>query len=531
METVRTTTQVLTSRTQGVQEHIDEILMGKDDVRVPQTKIICTLGPESRSVEVLEDLLKAGMSVARFNFSHGSHEYHQETLDNLHKAMVNTRRMCAVMLDTKGPEIRTGFLKDGKPVNLVKGQEVTVTTDYEFKGDSTTIALSYKSLPRDVKPGSSILIADGSIVLEVLSCDMDAGTVRCVCTNSAKLGERKNCNLPGVNVDLPTLTEKDLHDIIGWGVPNDIDFIAASFVRKAEDLDNIRSEICEATGKPTDIKIISKIENQEGLINFDEILERTDAIMVARGDLGMEIPTEQICVAQKLMIQKCNKIGKPVVTATQMLESMVKNPSPTRAEATDVANAVIDGTDCVMLSGETAAGSFPVRAVSVMRRICCEAESYLDYYGLFKAIMKNSPVPMAPLESLASTAVRTAHKVNAEMIIVITKEGTTARLVSKYRPSIPILAVAVPVLSTNNLAWVCSSEKPARQTLLTRGIIPMLAEASAANDPSDSSDEMVDILSTAINQAKLQGYCTPGGTVVAMHKVGPASLIKIVNVH
>ena len=410
----------------------------------------------------MEKLLCAGMSVARFNFSHGTHEYHQETLNNLHKAMVNTRCMCAVMLDTKGPEIRTGFLKDGNPVKLVAGQEVTVTTDYEMKGDEKTIALSYKSLPRDVAPGSQILIADGSIVLEVLSCNVEAGTVQCMCTNSATLGERKNCNLPGVNVDLPTLTEKDVKDIIEWGVPNDIDFIAASFVRKAEDLYNIRQTIQEHTGTPTNIKIISKIENQEGLINFDEILKATDAIMVARGDLGMEIPTEQIFLAQKVMIQKCNRAGKPVVTATQMLESMVKNPSPTRAEATDVANAVIDGTDCVMLSGETAAGSFPVKAVSIMTKICCEAESYLDYYNLFKDIMKHSPVPMLPLESLASTAVRTAHKVNAQMIVVITKEGATARLVAKYRPSIPVLAVAVPVLTSDNLTWACSSEKPGK---------------------------------------------------------------------
>jgi len=472
------------------------------------------------------------MSVARFNFSHGTHEYHQETLDNLQKAMVNTRCMCAIMLDTKGPEIRTGFLKDdNNPVKLTAGQEITLTTDYDFKGDSSTLALSYKSLPKDVNPGSQILIADGSVVLEVLSCDVEEGTVKCQCKNSATLGERKNCNLPGVNVDLPTLTEKDIKDIIEWGVPNDIDFIAASFVRKAGDLDNIRDTIEAHTGKPTNIKIISKIENQEGLINFDEILKKTDAIMVARGDLGMEIPTEQIFLAQKVMIQKCNRQGKPVVTATQMLESMVKNPSPTRAEATDVANAVLDGTDCVMLSGETAAGSFPVKAVSIMTKICQEAESYLDYYSLFKDIMRHAPSPMLPLESLASTAVRTAHKVNAQMIIVITKEGATARLVAKYRPSIPVLAVAVPVLTSDNLTWACSSEKPARQTLLTRGIIPLLAEASATNNESDNTDEMVDILSNAITQAKNAGYCSTGGSVVALHRIGAASLIKIVNVH
>jgi pyruvate kinase len=305
----------------GIQQQIDAILAGMpaNTKDVPKTKIICTLGPKSRTVDVLEELLCAGMSVARFNFSHGTHDYHQETLDNLQKAMVNTRCMCAVMLDTKGPEIRTGFLKEeSNPVKLTAGQEITLTTDYDFKGDSSMLALSYKSLPKDVTPGSQILIADGSVVLEVLSCNVEEGTVKCQCKNSATLGERKNCNLPGVNVDLPTLTEKDIQDVIEWGVPNDIDFIAASFVRKPEDLDNIRDTIERHTGKPTNIKIISKIENQEGLINFDEILKKTDAIMVARGDLGMEIPTEQIFLAQKVMIQKCNRHGKPVVTATQV---------------------------------------------------------------------------------------------------------------------------------------------------------------------------------------------------------------------
>ena len=423
-------------------------------------------------MEILEELLTSGMSVARFNFSHGSHEYHQETLDNLRQAMMNTGQMCAVMLDTKGPEIRTGFLKDATPVKLEAGKDVILTTNYEYKGDAKTIAISYKQLPRDV--------------------------------------------------DLPTLTDKDVDDIIHWGIPNDIDFIAASFVRKPANIDNINKVVGGA-----EIQIISKIENQEGLINFDEILKKTDAVMVARGDLGMEIPTEKIFLAQKLMIQKCNNAGKPVVTATQMLESMVKNPRPTRAEATDVANAVLDGTDCVMLSGETAAGSFPVQAVQVMGRICREAEMSLDYYSLFKGIMKQAHMPMAPLESLASSAVRTAHKVDAQLIIVLTRGGSTARLVAKYRPSVPVLAVAVPVLTTDSLTWTCSSEKSARQTLLTRGLLPLLAEGSARTTDSDTTDE---ILTAAIHHAKGQGLCKKGGSIVALHRIGAASVIKIVNV-
>ncbi|ONK56609.1 uncharacterized protein A4U43_C10F10690 [Asparagus officinalis] len=247
----------------------------------------------------------------------------------------------------QGPEIRTGFLKDAKPIHLKKGQEITISTDYNIKGDEDMIAMSYKKLPVHLKPGNTILCADGTITLTVLSCDPSAGTVRCRCQNNSLLGERKNVNLPGVVVDLPTLTDKDKEDILQWGVPNNIDMIALSFVRKGSDLVNVRNVLGSHAKR---IQLMSKVENQEGVINFDEILKETDSFMVARGDLGMEIPVEKIFLAQKMMIYKCNLAGKPVVTATQMLESMIKSPRPTRAEATDVANAVIDGTDCVMLS-------------------------------------------------------------------------------------------------------------------------------------------------------------------------------------
>eukprot|EP00199_Chlamydomonas_sp_CCMP681_P000739 CAMPEP_0119102966 /NCGR_PEP_ID=MMETSP1180-20130426/1536_1 /TAXON_ID=3052 ORGANISM="Chlamydomonas cf sp, Strain CCMP681" /NCGR_SAMPLE_ID=MMETSP1180 /ASSEMBLY_ACC=CAM_ASM_000741 /LENGTH=508 /DNA_ID=CAMNT_0007087361 /DNA_START=104 /DNA_END=1630 /DNA_ORIENTATION=- len=502
---------------------LDAVLAGTP-ATICKTKVVCTLGPKSNTVPVLEELLRAGMSVARFNFSHGDHEYHQATLNNLRQAMQNTRIMCATMLDTKGPEIRTGMLLDGKPAQLVSGQEVTITTDYTHKGDSTMISMSYKKLAVDCKPGSQILCADGSIVMEVISTDPAAGTVRARCLNTAVLGERKNVNLPGVVVDLPTLTEKDVGDLVQWAVPNDIDFIAASFVRKGSDLDNIRQVLGE---KGKYIKIISKVENQEGIQNFDDILAKTDSVMVARGDLGMEIPTEKIFLAQKMMIQKCNYAGKPVITATQMLESMIKNPRPTRAEATDVANAVLDGTDCVMLSGETAAGSFPVEAVKVMTKICREAEASLDYYALFKNILKQAPMPMSPLESLASSAVRTAHKVHASLIVVLTRGGSTARLVAKYRPLVPVLTVAVPVLTTDSLTWTCSGESPARQCLVTRGLIPLLAEGSARATDTDTTDE---ILAAAIEHAKRMRYCARGDSIVALHRIGNASVIKIVDI-
>ncbi|KAI9077454.1 hypothetical protein K1719_040573 [Acacia pycnantha] len=473
---------------------------------------------------MIEKLLRAGMNVARFNFSHGSHDYHQETLDNLRTAMENTGILCAVMLDTKGPEIRTGFLKDGKPIQLKQGQEITISTDYSIKGDENMICMSYKKLAEDVKPGSVILCSDGTISFTVLSCDKNLGLVQCRCENSAVLGERKNVNLPGVIVALPTLTEKDKEDILSWGVPNKIDMIALSFVRKGSDLVEVRKLL----GKHAkNILLMSKVENQEGVANFDDILANTDAFMVARGDLGMEIPIEKIFLAQKVMIYKCNIQGKPVVTATQMLESMIKSPRPTRAEATDVANAVLDGTDCVMLSGETAAGAYPELAVRTMAKICIEAESTLDYGDVFKRIMEHSPVPMSPLESLASSAVKTAYSAKAALILVLTRGGSTAKLVAKYRPGMPILSVVVPEIKTDNFDWSCSDESPARHSLIFRGLVPILSAASARASHDETTEEAIEF---AIQHAKKKGLCKNGDAVVALHRVGTASIIKILTV-
>jgi len=491
----------------------------------PKTKIVCTLGPSSRSVEMAGKLLRAGMNVARFNFSHGDHKYHSETLENLHVAMKNTGIQCAVMLDTKGPEIRTGFLKDGKPIQLEKGREITISTDYSIKGDENMISMSYKKLAEDLIPGKSILCSDGTITLTVLSCNKELGQVRCRCENSAMLGERKNVNLPGVIVDLPTLTEKDKKDIMEWGVPNKIDMIAMSFVRKGSDVVQVRNLLGEHAAK---IMLMSKVENQEGVANFDDIINQTDAFMVARGDLGMQIPIEKIFYAQKVMIFKCNIKGKPVVTATQMLESMIKSPRPTRAEATDVANAVLDGTDCVMLSGETTNGGYPEQAVLTMAKICVEAENYLDYKSVFKSMMASAPTPMNPLESLASSAVRTGNSVKAAFILVLTRGGTTARLVAKYRPAMPILSVVVPEVKTDDaLEWTCSDESPARRSLIFRGILPVLCEGSARASYAESTEEALEF---AIEHSKSKGMCRVGDSVVALHRIGAASIIKILSV-
>lgn len=414
-------------------------IMTATDVQARKTKIVCTLGPACWDVDMLEQLIDAGLSVARFNFSHGDHAGHQAALDRLRQAAANKQRHVAVMLDTKGPEIRSGFFADGaKKIDLIKGETLVLTSDYSFKGSNKKLACSYASLAKSVSPGQEILVADGSLVLTVLSIDDAAGEVTCRIENSCSIGERKNMNLPGVVVDLPTLTDKDIDDIVNWGVPNDIDFIAASFVRKASDVHRIR-EILGEKGKG--IKIISKIENQEGMENYDEILEATDAIMVARGDLGMEIPPEKVFLAQKWMIRRANVAGKPVVTATQMLESMINNPRPTRAECSDVANAVLDGTDCVMLSGETANGQYPVAAVSIMAQTCVEAELAQDSNMLYQAVRNSALAQYGVLstsESIASSAVKTSIDIMAKGIIVLSETGTTATQVAKFRPGRPI---------------------------------------------------------------------------------------------
>ena len=415
-----------------------------------RTKIFCTMGPACWDVPVLCDLMDAGMNVARFNFSHGDHAAHADCLSRVREAAaLRPDRNLGILLDTKGPEIRTGFFTDecNKKIVLKAGETLELTTDYSYKGDASCFACTYEALPRSVKVGSTILIADGSLVLTVT--ELKEKSVMCRIENNQTIGERKNMNLPGVKVDLPVLQAKDIDDLQNWAVPHKVDFIAASFVQSAEDVHFIR-KVLGPEGAA--IKIISKIENQEGLDNFDEILEATDGIMVARGDLGMEIPPEKVFREQKIMVTKCREAGKPVVVATQMLESMIQNPRPTRAECSDVANAVLDGADCVMLSGETANGAFPKGAVEIMARTCLQAEQmridtdstggYDDIFKLMKSA-KLSGKAISHGESAASSAVKTATDIGAKAIIVLSETGETARMLSKYHPHMPILAICV----------------------------------------------------------------------------------------
>ena len=440
---------------------------------------------------MLVNMLNAGMDIARLNFSHGDHESHGKMLDTLKEAIKEIPgKQCAVLLDTKGPEIRTGFLEEHNNVSFEANQELEITTDYSFEGNSSKIACSYKSLPKTVKPGDQILIADGSLVCIVEECLEES--VRVTVKNNATIGERKNMNLPGCVVDLPTLTEKDEDDLIDFGIKKGVDIIAASFIRSAADVENIKDVLGP---RGSHIKIISKIENQEGLKNYDEILAESDGIMVARGDLGMEIPPEKVFLAQKWMIDKANLAGKPVVTATQMLESMIKNPRPTRAEASDVANAVLDGSDCVMLSGETAGGSYPLESVNIMARIACEAELMFDYDKLYNDIRTYSPSPTTTAESIASACASAALSLNIDIIIVLTDTGRIARFVAKYRPRQVILACSV-------------SAHIVRQMNLSRG-------AKGFKVPSFQGTDM--LLQVVIKAAKELGLCETGHKAITIH--------------
>lgn len=476
-----------------------------------RTKVVCTLGPACWKVPQLETLIGAGMNIARFNFSHGDHEGHKACLDRLREAATNKKQNVAVMLDTKGPEIRSGFFANGeKSVHLVKGETIILTTDYDYKGDKHKLACSYPQLAKSVTVGQSVLVADGSLVLTVLSTDELEGEVMCRIENNAKIGERKNMNLPGVVVDLPTLTDKDIDDIVNFGIKNDVDFIAASFVRKGSDVQNIRKILADNGGQH--IKIICKIENLEGLQNYNDILKRTDAIMVARGDLGMEIPPEKVFMAQKYMIREANIAGKPVITATQMLESMINNPRPTRAECSDVANAVYDGTDAVMLSGETANGEHFEAAVTVMVRTCCEAESSINFNLLYQSVRNStkSRYNISAAESIASSAAKTAIDIGAKVIVVLSETGATARHIAKFRPSMPI-AVLTP------------SATVARQSFgLLKGCFAFQV------DSLEDTDALVE---ECVNEVRKAGVAQEGDAIVVVsgttYGMGATNQVKV----
>ncbi|MDC7287050.1 pyruvate kinase [Blautia schinkii] len=412
-----------------------------------RTKIICTLGPATNKKTILKALMKSGMDIARFNFSHGTHEEHRERVDMIKNLREELNLPVAMLLDTKGPEIRTKLLKDGRKVVLETGSEFVLTTG-DYVGDEHKVAITYETLYKDVKKGGRILIDDGLIELEIE--DIKHGDIICRVLNGGELGEHKGVNVPYVKVKLPGITQQDKDDIL-FGIQQEFDYVAASFVRDAKVIKEIRKLLDENGGK--DIGIIAKIENAEGVDNIDEIIQASDGIMVARGDLGVEIPASQVPHIQKMIIRKCNENYVPVITATQMLDSMMRNPRPTRAEVADVANAIYDGTDAIMLSGETAAGKYPLESLRMMVEIAENAEPYLDYQvhvknrNMYRHGRVSSAVGMA--------AVQTARDLDAKAIVTPTMAGQTALLISNYRPEVPIYAITTneTVQHRLQLAW------------------------------------------------------------------------------
>ena len=399
-----------------------------------KTKIVCTMGPNTNDENIMRKLVQNGMDIARFNFSHGDHEEQKMRMDMLKRIREEEKKPVAILLDTKGPEIRTGVLKDGKKVQLSAGEVFTLCTE-DIVGDETKASITYPGLAADVQIGSTILIDDGLIELKV----KEKRDTEIVCTiiNGGELGERKGVNVPNVPVRLPAITDKDRDDL-KFGVEQEVDFIAASVVRNAECILEIKAFLKEC-GAPY-IPVIAKIENAEGIKNIDEIIRCADGIMVARGDLGVEIPAEEVPYLQKMMIQKCNDNYKPVITATQMLDSMIRNPRPTRAEVTDVANAVYDGTDAVMLSGETAQGKYPIEALQMMVHIVENTEEHLDYELILKKAGEHRMKSAS--SALGHATVTTANNLRAKCIITPTVSGATARVVSKFKPQMDIIGIS-----------------------------------------------------------------------------------------
>ena len=416
-----------------------------------KTKIICTMGPTTEKEGILDDLIANGMNCARFNFSHGDHEEHLGRIAAVRRAAAKADKIISLILDTKGPEMRLGEFRDGK-VMLEKGHTFTLTYSDE-PGDETHVPISHKELYKEVKPGDTILLSDGLVGLNVDRID-DKDIVTTV-LNSGKMSTKKRVAAPGVSVSLPPISKQDEKDII-FGISQDMDFVAASFIQRASDVQAIRRLIKEHDGH---MEIIPKIENLEGVKNFDAILAVSDGIMVARGDLGVEVPAEDVPLIQKDIIRKCNKAGKPVIVATQMLESMTNNPRPTRAEVSDVGNAILDGTDAIMLSGETASGDYPVEAVSTMNTIAQRIESALEYKDLF--VERGFEHLESRTRAVAHATVQMAYELDANTIITPTESGYTTKVVSKYRPKAAIVAYT-------------SSEKVVRQLNLRWGVYPIL---------------------------------------------------------
>ncbi|MEW6424041.1 MAG: pyruvate kinase [Bacillota bacterium] len=464
-----------------------------------RTKIVCTIGPASDSVDILVKMMHAGMNVARLNFSHGTYEEHARRIDLIREAAARAGKNIALLLDTKGPEVRLGVLEE--PVMLKAGQKVILAAGKE-RGNAVRLPVLFKDLPRQVVPGNTILIADGLIELKVISVRGDE--IECEVIHGGEVTSHKGVNVPDAALDLPAVTEQDREDIF-FGIERNVDILAVSFVRRAADVLAVRQILAEAGAG---LDVVAKIESREGVNNLDEIIAVADGVMVARGDLGVGIPVEEVPLVQKMIIKKCNHAGKPVITATQMLESMIHNPRPSRAEASDVANAILDGTDAVMLSGETAIGKYPVEAVEVMARIAVRVEVSLPYAEILERAGKSPARTVTDAISHATCAA--AQDLGAAAIITSTQTGYTARMVSKYRPRAPIIAVTPEM-------------KVLRKLALVWGVQPLLIA------PIKDTDSMI---ASAIEISLAAGMVKPGDLVVITAGVpvgmrGTTNLLKV----
>ncbi len=469
-----------------------------------KTKIVCTIGPASETPEILDALIHAGMNVARLNFSHGTQDEHKQRIDAIREASKRVGKPVGILLDTRGPEIRTHNMR-GDGILLTKDHTIDIKME-EVLGTEEAFSVTYDKLIEDVEVGSSILLDDGLIHLEVTGLDYENRTIHTVALNAGMLKSKKGVNVPGVSVQLPGMTEKDRSDIL-FGVREGVDFIAPSFIRRPEDVIEIRTLLDENQGE--DIHIIPKIENEEGVENIDEILKISDGMMVARGDLGVEIKAEEVPLVQKHLIKSCNQAGKPVITATQMLDSMQWNPRPTRAEASDVANAIFDGSDAIMLSGETAAGSYPVEAVRMMDNIARTTENAVDYRAVVATRRREQHGNMT--ESIGQAASYAALNLNVSAVLAPTESGQTARMIAKYRPGCPVIAVTAneSVTTKLTLAW---------------GVYPIMGKKAMSIDG---------ILQEAVDLSLEHEYVSRGDVVIitAGVPVGQAGTTNLMKIH